>query len=84
VSEEYIDATEYEGQTTITLDNEAIALVITPKGYHIYIPKLDDEEEVPTYMVFTAGIAGLLSNDAFVKRVLEIAYSDIENVGAGA
>ena len=82
MSEEYMDATEYDGQTTITLDNEAVALVITPEGYEVYIPKLDDEEEVPVYMVLLTGVAGMLTNEAFVKRVLEIAYSDIEGVEA--
>ena len=75
--EGFVGAVEYDGETTITLDDNAAALVVTPEEYKVYLPKMDEDDEVPVYIVLMAGISMLMADDDFVGRVLERAFAEL-------
>ena len=77
---ELVNATEYDGETTITLDNNATALVITPEEIQVYLPKIGDDDDVPIHVLLLTGVSIMLTNDDFVKRVLDVAFSEVRRM----
>lgn len=77
MSEEQIGATEYDGTTTITLENNEAALVIGTEEYQVYLPKMENDEDIPVYVLLLSGIAIMLADDKFVDRVLEIVDAEL-------
>ena len=63
---------EFDGETTITLRDTDAAFVVTPEEYLVYIPQMEEDDEVPGYIVLLMGIVSMMSNDDFVERVLQI------------
>jgi len=80
MEEEFVGAVEYEGETTITLDDTAAALVITPEEYLVYVPKMEDDDEVPLHVMLLTGVSILMTDDDFVKGVLKVALAALDEM----
>jgi len=83
MADDLMNAIEYEEGTTITLDDTAAALVITPEEYLVYVPKMEDDDEVPLHVMLLTGVSVLLTNDEFVKGVLGVAFSKLGEIEDG-
>jgi hypothetical protein len=71
-----------EEKTTITLEEDQAALVIGPSGSpELYMPKLDEEENVPPHVIYFVELMILTTNDQeFVDEIMEKAYKRMDEL----
>lgn len=69
-----------EEKTTITLEEDEAAIVIGKDwNTELYMPKMDDESDVPSHVIYFVELMILTTRDEeFVNRIMESAYKRLD------